>query len=250
MITLAFANQKGGVGKTASAAAVGTGLHRAGKRVLFVDLDPQANLSAQLGSEDGAATITDVLTGNAKIKSAIQDTATGALIAADGNLAQKGILTGRGAEYRLKGFLEPVKRNYDVCIIDCPPQLGILTVSALTAADGVIIPCKADRFSLDALQAIADTIATIQENTNADLKVYGAIITMYNPRTTVNQVMLEELSEQAELLGISVYTPPIRRAIAIEETQLGGSVFDTKNRAAEDYQKIVNTILKQIEKGV
>jgi chromosome partitioning protein len=245
MITLAFANQKGGVGKTASAAAIGAGLHRAGKRVLYIDLDPQANLSAQLGADNSAATITDVFTGNAKIKNAIQDTTTGALIAADEDLAQKGILTGRGAEYRLKSFLEPVKRNYDVCIIDCPPQLGILTVSALTAADGVIIPCKADRFSLDALRAISETIATIQDNTNADLKVYGVLVTMYT-RTTVNAVMLEELQALADKLGINVYTPQIRRAIAVDETQLGGSVYDTRNNARADYQKIVNTILEQM----
>ena len=249
MKTIAIAAQKGGVGKTASAAAIGAGLHRAGQRVLYIDLDPQANLSAQLGVDQSAATVTDVLTGKRKITDAIQDTAQGAIIPADGLLAGKDILTGRGAEYRLRDALEPVKRKHDICLIDCPPSLGLLTIAALTAADGVIIPCKADRFSLDALQEISDTIAAVKERANKRLTVYGVLVTMFMPRSTVQRVMLEELTEQASRAGVTVYEPPIRRAVAVEETQLGGTVYDTRNGAAEDYQQITSTILKQLMKG-
>lgn len=247
MKTICIVNQKGGVGKTASTAAIGAGLHRAGQRVLYIDLDPQRNLSLQLGAAQGV-TVYDILTGKGKATTAAQDTAQGAIIPSDGRLSEKGMLTGRGAEYRLKDALEPVKKGFDVCLIDCPPSLGALTVAALTAADGVIIPCKADRFSMDALHEITGTIEVIRDSTNKGLKVYGVLITQYNPRTTVNRLILDEIKEQAEAQGMKVYDPPIRRAIAVEETQItGGTVYDTRNGAAEDYQRITDTLLKQMK---
>ena len=247
MIVIAVTAQKGGVGKTATTAAIGAGLHRAGKRVLSIDIDPQANLSAQLGAGQ-RVTIYDVLTDRASAESAAQETPQGAIIAADARLAERGILTGRGAEYRLRDALAPLKGKFDFCLIDTPPTLGALTISAMTAADHLLLPAKADRFSVSALQEIADTIQTVRAQTNKRLTVAGVLVTMFARRTTVNRVMLDELREQAEQLGFRVLDPPIRRAVAVEEAQLGGSVFDSRNGAAEDYQQIIDQIL-QITKG-
>lgn len=248
MKTICIVNQKGGVGKTASAAAIGAGLHRAGQRVLYIDLDPQRNLSLQLGAIQGA-TVYSVLTGKTTATAAIQNTAQGRIIPADRRLSEKGILTGKGAEYRLKDAITPIKNKFDVCLIDCPPSLGALTVAALTAADGVIIPCKADRFSLDALHEISGTLDAIRASSNAALQVYGVLITQYSGRTTAHRLLLEEIQELAAAHNMTVYAPPIRRAIAVEETQItGGTVYDTRNNAAADYQQIVNTLLTQIKK--
>ena len=248
MITICIVNQKGGVGKTASAAAIGAGLHRAGQRVLYIDLDPQSNLSLQLNASQGA-TVYDVLTGSATAAAAIHSSSQGDIIPADRRLSSKGTLTGKGAEYRLKDALQPIQRSYTACLIDCPPSLGALTVAALTAADGVIIPCKADRFSLDALHEISGTLDAIRASSNQALKVYGVLITQYNGRTSAHRLLLDEIKELAAAHNMPVYEPPIRRAIAVEETQItGGTVYDTRNGAAEDYTQITGAVLKQIKK--
>lgn len=245
MKVIAISAQKGGVGKTATAAAVGAALHNAGKRILYVDLDPQANLSAQLSPGSKTVTVVDVLAG-AKITTAIIKTAQGSLIPSSNKFTEKDVLVGKGAVFALKAAIEPIKKDFDVCLIDCPPNLGPLTLAAMTAADGVIIPSKADLFSTEALKEIHKTITTVKRKTNPALAVYGVLITMYSNRLTVCRVMKDELSELAGKLGIPVYDPPIRSAVAVVEAQLGGSIFDTRNGAAEDYFKVCNTILKQI----
>lgn len=247
MTIIAVLNQKGGVGKTASVGALGAGLHRAGQRVLHIDLDPQRNLSLQMGATQGP-TIYDVLNGKGKVTTAIRSTTQGDIIPSDRRLSEKGMLTGKGAAYRLKDALEPVKEDYDVCLVDCPPALGALTLAALTAADGVVIPCKPDRFSLDALHEITGTIEAVRDSTNKSLKVYGVLITQYISRTTAHRLMLEEIKEQAEAQGLKVFDTPIRRAIIVEEVQItGGTVYDTRNGAAEDYQRITDILLEQMK---
>jgi len=244
--TICVISQKGGTGKTTTTAALGAGLHRAGQRVLCVDFDPQRNLSLMLGATKGP-TIYDVLTGKCKTTAAIQTTAQGAIIPSDGRLSEKGMLTGRGAEYRLRDALEPVKKDFDIALIDCPPNLGALTIAALTAADGAIVPCKPDRFSMDALHEIAGTIDVIRDSTNRGLKILGVLITQFDRRTTAHRLMMDELAEQATALGMTVLDPPIRRAIAAEEAQItGGTVYDTRNNAGEDYQKFTDAILKHL----
>lgn len=250
MKTISITNQKGGVGKTATMAAIGAGLCRSGRRVLYIDLDPQRNLSLQLGAIRAGATIYDLLTGTARTTDAIQDTPHGAIIAADARLSEKGILTHPGDLQRLKSILTQIQARFDVCLIDTPPTLGVLTVSALIAADGIIIPCKADRFSLDALHEIAGTVDAIRATANSGLTVYGVLITQYNGRTTANRLMLDELKAEAERQHMSVYAPPIRRSIAVEETQItGGTVYDSRNNAAADYAEIVKALLKQLKEG-
>lgn len=248
MPIIAIAAQKGGVGKTATTAALGDGLHRRGYSVLFVDLDPQANLSAQLRAAKGF-TITDVLTGRAKPQAAIQHTAQGDIIPASAYLASKGILSAKGSERLLKAALEPLSRKYDFVLIDTPPSLGALTLSAMTAANWILLPAKADRFSLDALREITGTIREIQSHSNRGVKILGVVVTMYNARTTVSKLIREKLTAQAEEMGVSIYDPPIRRSVAIEEAEISGSIYDTRNNAAEDYSRLVDEVLRQVKKG-
>lgn len=247
MKVIAIASQKGGVGKTTSTAAVGMGLTRSGYKVLHIDLDPQANLSQMMGATTTGITVYDLLTNRkAGTKDAIQTTPQGAIIAANGRLAEDGILTTTGKEYRLREALEPVKNSFDFILLDSPPSLGILSINALTAADGAIVPLKADRFSLDALGEFYQTFSVVQKYTNHDLTILGIIITQYNSRATINRLCLEQLQEQADELGLHVYQPPIRRTVALEEVQYTGNIFDLpRSNGAADYGAIVEQIIKQ-----
>lgn len=249
MPTIAIASLKGGTGKTATTAALGAGLTRRGYKILLVDLDPQGNLSAQLGAatDDPIPTISELLTRKARTQAAIQSTAQGDIIPSTAFLASKKILTGVGAEYRLKQALEPVKRNYDAILIDCPPNLGLLTYAALTAADYILIPAKADRFSIDSMREIYDTIQEVQNLSNKALQPLGIVITQYNGRATVTKQMRDEMAERAEKIGLTVYDPPIRRCIAVEEAEITGSIYDSKNNAREDYDRLLDQILATID---
>ena len=250
MPVIAVANQKGGVGKTATVGALGAGFHRAGKRVLYIDCDSQCNITMQLGlSKHEPVTLYDVLEAHRSPLDAIQSTEQGDIIPGSPQLAERDILTRRGAENSLQEAIAPVKESYDYILLDCPPALGSVTIAALMAADGVVIPCKADRFSMDALAEITGTIATVQEHQRPDLQIYGIIITMFDKRTSAHRLLLEEIQELADSLQIPVLTPPIRKAIAVEEVQLGGSIFDSRSRAAEDYQRIIDQMLSSTNSG-
>jgi len=249
--TLAIISQKGGTAKTCTAAALIAGLRREGKRVLAVDTDPQANLTAMIGGDPSGATrgLYDVLTGHSVLRRAVQTTAQGPIVGADSRLAEKGILHGRNAEYRLKTALDSVANEYDVVIVDCPPNLSTLTYSALTAADGAIIPAKADRFSMDALRQIAATINAVKSSSNSRLQVYGVLITMYERRLTVARLMRDKLEEQARALGLPMYATSIRKSVSVEESQITGEdIFKAgHSNAAADYNEIIKELLKQMD---
>lgn len=247
MKTIAILNQKGGVGKTTATLCLGAGLHRAGLNVLHVDLDSQGSLSLILRAQKGP-NIYDALMEGKPINKTIQNTHhQGSLIAADSRLAKRGLLTRPGDTIRLKKALEPLQDRFDVALLDCPPALGAMSISALIAADAVIIPARADRLSLNALQELHSTIAAIKQ-TNTALIVYGILITQYDGRTTAARLILDEIKAQAERMGMIVYDPPTRRAIVFEEIQItGGTIYNTRSNAAQDYQAIVNQILIQLK---
>lgn len=244
MITIAFAQQKGGVGKTTSCAAIGEGLRRQNNRILYVDLDPQCNLSVQFEVQEDAPTISDVIAGKCTVHEALQRTEKGAILPASRFLSYQTIAANKQKEYCLKSILAPLKKDFDYCLVDCPPALNSLTVAALTACTGVIIPCKADRFSLNALEEITETIEAVKRNTNKGIQIYGILITMFNGRTVANRMLLDIIKDKADMEHIYVYDPPIRKSVAAEEAQYG-TIYDSRNAAAEDYSNIVKKILEQ-----
>ena len=251
MMVISIVTQKGGSGKTATAAALIAGLQREGLRVLATDVDPQRNLTAQMGAAKGF-TVLDVLTGNTTIDKALQNTPQGALIPADSRLALKGVLQGKGEEYALKKALEPLQRRFDVAVIDTPPNIGALTVAAMTASNAVIIPAVPDRHSIDALKQTAASIKRIQNpetGTNKGLRVLGVLPTMYQKRFTVHRVQLAQLAQIAGGLGLKVYDP-IRYCAVVQEAEfMNQSVFDGRkgNPAAVDYGEFVKEVLQQIK---
>lgn len=244
MYIVTIANQKGGVAKTTTCAAFAEGLTQLGYKVLCIDADPQANLTDLLQSESGA-TLYDVLTGDVDVNEAIQKARHGDLLRGDRRLSGRGFLTGKGEVFLLRQILRSCSKKYDVAIIDAPPSLGALTVSALVAADGVIIPARADKFSIQGLQELfVDTIFSQVKPMNPKLKVLGVLITQYNGRTTLNRGMLDAFTKQAEIYGTRVLMPPIRRTVAVEEAQFTGDLLGSSSTAAQDYNEIISQLPK------
>ena len=247
--TVAIANRKGGVGKTATAHALGAGLRRKGYRVLFIDLDSQCNLTDALGVDvkEVEASSLDVLKGSSEASEAIIETEGGDLLPASPQLATADkLIEGVGAEYRLRDALQPIARRYDFIVIDTPPALGILTVNALTASNKVIIPAQADLYSLTGIEQLYGTIGAVQHFTNKKLKIDGVLITRYAGRSIISKDMRDNLEEVAQIIGSKVYTTPIRECIAIREAQATHTdiySYSKKSNASKDYEAFTEEFL-------
>lgn len=243
---IAIAQQKGGTGKTTTAHAIGAGLSKKGRKVLFVDLDGQGNLSFIFAAVI-EKTALDILTKRAKAKDVIQKTPAGHIIPAGRELAgADNIIIQTGKEYRLKEALNEISKYYDYIILDTPPALGILTVNALTAAHEVVIPAQADVFSLQATTQIAETVQTIRRYCNPELKIKGILVTRYNSRQILSRETVDMLSETAAKYGTKVFDIKIRETVTIREAQISQKdiySYAAGSNAAEDYKKLIKEIL-------
>ena len=247
--TVAIANRKGGVGKTATAHALGAGLKRKGYRVLFIDLDSQCNLTDALGVESGSveASSLDVLEGSSEASEAILQTEGGDLLPATPQLATADkVIDGVGKEYRLRDALQPIARRYDYIIIDTPPALGVLTINALTASNKVVIPAQADLYSLTGIEQLYGTIEAVKHFTNKKLKTDGILITRYAGRSIISKDMKGNLEEVAQIIDTKVYSTPIRECIAIREAQATHTdIYSSskKSNASKDYEAFIEEFL-------
>ena len=237
MEVVAIVNRKGGVGKTATAQALGAGLIRKGCSVLYVDLDSQTNLTYGLGAATGRLNSMDVLTGSAKAQDAIQRTPQGDVIAGSEALAGADTtIDGTGKEYRLKEASEGLQ--YDYIIIDTPAQLGTLTVNALTAADSVVIPVQAEVYSLQGIGQLSKAIEAVKKYCNHNLHIRGILITRYNGRAIISRDMLSNLEDAAAQLHTQLYSTPIRECVSIKEAQAQQQdifSYAPRSNAAKDY---------------
>ena len=251
MKTIAIINQKGGVGKSTTALAIGAGLARAGRTVLYIDLDAQGNLSYTLGADTQGYNAMGVLQQPERVKEEIQRTAQGDIIASSPALAgADAIITQTGKEYRLKEALENVSDAYDYCIIDTPPALGILTVNALTACAGAIIPAQADIYSLQGISQLNGTIQTVKKYCNPGLAIRGIVLTRYNGRSIIRREVAEMLEQTANDLNTKLYKAKIRECTALVEAQATQqNIFDyaPKSNATADYNALVAEILEEEE---
>jgi chromosome partitioning protein len=244
---ISIINQKGGVGKSTTAHALGSGMIMRGHRVLFVDLDGQGNLSQTLNADNSEYSILDVLLNNVSSKDAVCKLENADVLSYSPSLAGADTsIVDVGKEFRLKEALEPLYDRYDYIILDTPPALGILTVNALTASTGVIIPSQADIYSLQGIDQLVGTIDTVKKYCNAALDIKGILITRYNARTILTQDITEIIQDKARELGAVFYSSPIRESISIKEAQVGRvSIFQyaPKSNAAEDYGNFVEEVL-------
>ena len=244
---IAIINQKGGVGKSTTANALGAGIFLKGFRVLYIDLDAQGNLSYSMDATGKAITAMEVLTGTATAREAILKTPQGDLIPASPALASAdAILTDTGKEYRLKEALEPIRGEYDYIIIDTPPALGILTINALTACDSVIIPAQADIYSLQGIEQLAETMKPVKKYTNPDLTIEGILLTRYSPRSVLSREVAELAQQIAGKLGTKLFRATIREAVAVKEAQISQQSlysYAPKAKVTEDYSRFIAELL-------
>jgi chromosome partitioning protein len=244
---LAVANQKGGVAKTTTVACLGAAFAEAGRRVLLVDLDPQACLTFSLGLDpDGVEVSThDVLLGRVEAADAVQPTDDGVdLLPASIELAgtEAALLSRPGREYVLRTALEPITSSYDVVLLDCSPSLGVLTLNALSAATQVLIPLQCEMLSHRGVGQLLDTINDVRRILNPKLQVLGILPTMYDGRTNHARAVLADVGER---YGLPVLAPPIPKSVRFAEAPaLGRSILATAARSpgAAAYREIAEQI--------
>ena len=227
---IALANQKGGVAKTTSVASLGAAFAEQGRRVLLVDLDPQACLTFSLGVDPDAveASIHDVLLGSAPLSEVITRCEDGVdLVPSSIDLAgAEAILLSRPArEYVLKGALDTVRKDYDVILLDCSPSLGVLTLNALTAAQGLIIPMPCEMLSHRGVGQLLDTVRDVRKILNKKLRVIGILPTLYDGRSNHSKEVLDDVGERYDL---PVLSPPIPKTVRFAEAPaVGRSILST-----------------------
>lgn len=229
---------KGGSGKTTTAAALAQAAAAANKKVLAIDLDPQANLSAFLGADPSAPGSLELLHG-AEAAELIQQTAQGIdAISARADLANEKVRA--ASAMRLREAIEPIKQRYDYIFIDTPPAMGDLTYNALAAANGLIIPLEPDSSNLNGLFQIVEIAQQFQQTANPDLKIIGTILTRFDGRPKINRYIRQVIAEKGEEIGAPFLTG-IRPGIAIKEAQiLQQSLYDyaPKSNPAQDYKAL------------
>jgi chromosome partitioning protein len=248
-ITLAVANQKGGVAKTTSVASLGVALAELGHRVLLVDLDPQACLTFSLGidPEDLDLSVHHVLTKGTAPAEVIVTTEDGVdLLPATIELAraEADLLTRTGREHVLASVLADVE-GYDWVLLDCPPSLGVLTVAALTAATGVLVPLQCETLSHRGVGQLLDTVHDVRRFTNKALEVWGVLPTLYDGRTNHSRTVLETISQT---YGLDVLEPPIPKTIKFAEAPAAGrSILATSrtSKGAQAYRAVAANLVSR-----
>jgi len=246
---ISISNQKGGVGKTTTTINLSAFLAAKGKRILIIDIDPQANAGYGLGinTEEIELTVYEVLIGKIKLLDAIFQSEINNLYIVPSNIhlsgSQVDLLNIPKKEFVLKKAINEIKNDFDYIIIDCPPSLGILTLNSLVASDSVIIPLQCEYFALEGLSQLLKVIAMVQKNLNKNLKIDGVILTMYDPRTNLSQQVVSDVNEYFK---DKVYKTIIPRNVRLSEAPSFGKpigIYDKNCAGSESYEKLAEEVL-------
>lgn len=246
---ISVANQKGGVGKTTTSLNLAAFLAHAGKFVLLIDLDPQGNASSGLGIdyrslEKGSY---EALIGIHPVRDLVQKTDHEGLFILPTNQALAGaaveLVNQEEREYFLKKALLEVRNDYDYIIIDNPPSLGLLTLNGLVASDSVLIPVQAEYYALEGLGQLFNTINLVKEHLHPELRIMGAVITMYDPRTRLSREVFEELYR---FFPDKVFRSVIPRSVRLAEAPSHGKTilgYDPSSKSAKAYHRLAQEFL-------
>ena len=251
MRSIAFINQKGGVGKTTSTANVGAALALLGKKVLLIDLDPQANLSIHFGVDihSGGLSIYEIINGTHKPDEVVRKTEISGLDLIPSNIdlssAEIELVNTVGRETVIKFNLENMLYKYDYVLIDCPPSLGLLTLNALTIVREIIIPLQTEYFALQGVSKLFQTFELIKKRLNEELEITGIIPCMYDSRTNLGHEVLDKIKEYFE---DKVFKTAIRKNVKLSESPSHGMSIMTyapDSNGAKDYAALTKEIIDQ-----
>ncbi|MCB1173058.1 MAG: ParA family protein [Leptospiraceae bacterium] len=247
---IAIANQKGGEGKTTTAINLAFGLAYRNKRTLLLDLDPQAN-STGIFIEPDLISISayDVFSGNARMQDAVVATAVDNLSVVPSHITlaeMETIGSNVDAPYLIRDALQQIEKDFDYVVMDCPPSLSVFTINALVAASHVIIPAQSEKFSIDGMKGLQNTINSVKRRINSNLEILGALITQSKKHTVLHKTILPVLSEYFPVFEAAICT-----GVAVGESHLSRqSIFDyaPDSRQAQEYSNFIEEVIHELEK--
>lgn len=249
--TIALVNQKGGVGKTTTAVNLAAYLGKKKKKVLIIDIDPQANATSGLGISKAELedTVYDVLINEVPMSEVIYETSADNVDICPTNINLAGaeieLVSVISREQILKKAIEEIKDSYDYIIIDCPPSLGLLAINALTASDDIIIPIQGEYYALEGLSQLIDTINIIKKKINPNIQILGVVLTMFNMRTQLSKQVKDEVDKY---FGKSVFNTIIPRNVKLAEAPSYGQAicdYDKNSKGAKAYQSLAAEVIKR-----
>ncbi len=249
---LAVVNQKGGVGKSTTAVNLAASLGELGEKVLLVDLDPQGNATSGFGLNRNQREfcIYNALLGDTPIAQIIEPVEIENVFVIPATIQLAGaeieLVSAFSRETKLRQILEPVRGEFDFVIIDCPPSLGLLTINALTAADGLVIPVQCEYYALEGLSKLLDSVRLVRTHLNTSLDVFGAVMTMYDARTRLSQQVVDEVRDFFEE---KVFETLIPRSVRLSEAPSFGqpvTMYDPNGRGAAAYRALAKEVMSRV----